>query len=141
MSSVYLRAPALAVEKAAPTVITAGGIKRRKGTLELVEAIAKVREQLPDVQCLILGSPQYGSAYTDQVLRRIDELDLRKNVQIMGFVEETLKRAWFAAADVLALPAVNDGMFFEGFGLVLYEGGRGRHGGCWHRWLWRGRCH
>ena len=119
----YLRAPALAVEKAAPTVITAGGIKRRKGTLELVEAIAKVREHLPDVQCLILGSPQYGSAYTDLVLRRIDEFDLRKNVQIMGFVEETLKRAWFAAADVLALPAVNDGMFFEGFGLVLYEAG------------------
>lgn len=119
----YFQPSSFRVEKTAPTVITAGGIKRRKGTLQLVEAIAIVREQLPDVQCLIMGSPGYGSVYAEQVLRRIRELNLRENVQILGFVEEEMKRAWFAEADVLVLPAVNDGMFFEGFGLVLYEAG------------------
>ena len=41
----------------------------------------------------------------------------------MGFVDEEVKRAWLATADVLALPAINDGLFFEGFGLTLYEAG------------------
>ena len=119
----FLAPPTREVDKRGPTVVTAGGIKPRKGTLQLIEAIASVRERLPDAQCLILGSPGYGSAYTDQVLRRIDALNLGDNVQILGFVEDEVKRAWFAAADVLALPAVNDGFFFEGFGLVLYEAG------------------
>ncbi len=119
----FLEPPRLSVDKRGPTVITAGGIKPRKGTLQLVEAIAVLRERLPEAQCLIMGNPGRGSAYTAQVERRIDELGLRDQVQIMGFVEDDLMRAWLAAADVFALPAMNDGFFFEGFGLVLVEAG------------------
>ena len=119
----FLDPPAFRVEKRGPTVITAGGIKARKGTLELVEAMAIARERIPQVQCLIMGSHQRGSAYTNRVERRIEELGLQDNVQIMGFVEDELMRAWLAAADVFALPAMNDGLWFEGFGLVLIEAG------------------
>lgn len=119
----FLESPALQVEKRGPLVVTAGGIKPRKGTLHLVEAIAVLRERLPQAQCLIMGNPQRGSAYTAQVERRIDELGLRDHVHIMGFVEDELMRAWLAAADVFALPAMNDGLWFEGFGLVLVEAG------------------
>ena len=119
----FLEAPVSQPEKRGPTVITAGGIKPRKGTLQLVEAIAVLRQRLPRVQCLILGNPQRGSAYTRQVERRIDELSLRDNVRIMGFVEDEEMRGWLAATDVFALPAMNDGWWFEGFGLVLVEAG------------------
>jgi len=119
----FLEPPTLRVEKRGPTVITAGGIKPRKGTLQLVEAIAVVRGRLPQVQCLIMGGAQRGSAYTAKVERRIDELGLRDHVRIIGFVEDELMRAWFSAADVFALPAMNDGLWFEGFGLVLVEAG------------------
>ena len=61
----FLDPPVLQVEKSAPTIITAGGIKPRKGTLQLVEALAIVRERLPSVQCLIMGNPGIGSAYTN----------------------------------------------------------------------------
>lgn len=115
--------PPLPVPKRGPTVVTAGGVKPRKGTLQLVEAIAVVRERLPQAQCLIMGSANRGSAYTASVERRIDELGLRDNVKIMGFVQDELLRAWLAAADVFALPAMNDGLWFEGFGLVLVEAG------------------
>ncbi|MCY4465989.1 MAG: glycosyltransferase family 4 protein [Chloroflexi bacterium] len=111
------------VDKRAPTVLTAGGIKPRKGTLQLVEAMAVLRESLPEAQCLILGDPGDGSDYTARLRRRIDELDLGDHVRILGFVDEAVMRAWLAAADVVALPAMNDGMFFEGFGLVLLEAG------------------
>ena len=119
----FLAPPTIGVDKRGPTVVTAGGIKPRKGTLQLVEAIAVLRRRLPQVQCLIMGSPQRGSAYTTRVERRIDELGLRDHVHIPGFVEDELMRAWFAAADVFALPAMNDGLWFEGFGLVLVEAG------------------
>lgn len=117
----YLRRPALKVEKTGPTVVTVGEIKARKGTLQLVEAMAAVREQLPAAQCLIMGNPQAGSAYTERVRETIARLGLDEHVRIMGFVETERLRAWLAAADVFALPAINDGWFFEGFGLAVLE--------------------
>lgn len=119
----FLRPPDLQVEKRGPTVITVGGVKPRKGTLQLVEAMAMVRERLPMAQCLIMGNPQPGSAYAAAVERRIVELGLGDSVHILGFVEDEPMRAWFAAADIVALPAMNDGLFFEGFGLTLIEAG------------------
>ncbi len=119
----FLKPPALRVEKRGPTVITAGGVKARKGTLQLVEAMAITRRRLPTAQCLIMGDPQTGSAYTMQVERRIAELGLGDSVRLLGFVEDELMRAWLAAADVFALPAMNDGFYFEGFGLALIEAG------------------
>ena len=119
----FLDPPPLTVEKHHPTVVTAGGVKPRKGTRQLVEAIAIVREQLPAVQCLILGSADPRSRYTQAVQRRIAELQLEDSVQFLGFVDDDLMRAWLAAADVFALPSVNDGLWFEGFGLVLLEAG------------------
>ena len=117
----YLQRPALKVEKTGPTVVTLGEIKARKGTLQLVEAMAAVRERLPAAQCLIMGNPQDGSAYTRRVRESIARLGLDDCVRIMGFVETERLRAWLAAADVFALPAMNDGWFFEGFGLSVLE--------------------
>lgn len=119
----FVQAPAFQAEKRAPTVVAIGEIKPRKGTLQLVEAVARVRQEIPDLQCLIMGPPQFGSVYTSAVQAAIETYHLQENVQIMGFVDEEVKRGWLAAADVLALPAMNDGLFFEGFGLTLYEAG------------------
>lgn len=119
----FLEPPPLKVDKRGPTIVTAGGIKPRKGTLQLIEALAVARARIPDAQCLILGNPQRGSAYTAAVERRIEALGLGDSVRIMGFVEDDLMRAWLAAADVFALPAMNDGLWFEGFGLALVEAG------------------
>lgn len=117
----FLNPPPLPHPKTHPTVITVGGIKPRKGTLPLVDAMAIVREKIPDVQCLVMGNPQYGSAYTNRVVEAIERLNLQDTVQIMGFVEDDVVRAWFAEADVMVLPSMNDGWWFEGFGLVVLE--------------------
>lgn len=117
----FLNPPPLPVPKTRPTVITAGGIKPRKGTLQLVEAMTVVREQIPDVQCLIMGNPNETTAYSARVKETIQRLNLEDTVTIMGFVDDDLMRAWFGAADVFALPSINDGWWFEGFGLVVME--------------------
>lgn len=117
----FLDPPPLLTPKTRPTVITAGGIKPRKGTLQLIEAMAVVRQQIPDVQCLIMGNPNEKTSYSVQVSDTIQRLHLEDTVQIMGFVDDALMRAWFGAADVFALPSINDGWWFEGFGLVVME--------------------
>ena len=111
------------VDKSAPTVVAAGGVKPRKGALQLVEAMALVRESIPEAQCVFIGDTGENSEYTRRVRRRIDELGLGDAVRMLGFVDEAVMRGWFAAADIVALPAINDGLFFEGFGLVLLEAG------------------
>lgn len=117
----FLNPPPLPHPKIAPTIITSGGIKPRKGTLQLVEAMAIVRQQIPDVQCLVMGNPQRTTAYSQHVQQTIQQLGLADTVHLMGFVDDDLMRAWFAQADALVLPSMNDGMWFEGFGLVVFE--------------------
>ncbi|MEO1162367.1 MAG: glycosyltransferase family 4 protein [Chloroflexota bacterium] len=104
-----------------PTVVTLGGVKARKGTLALVEAMAVVREQIPDVQCIIMGSTTVEPAYTAQVQDAITRHGLENTVQLTGFIDEATLRDWYAKAHVFALPSLNAGWKFEGFGLSTLE--------------------
>jgi glycosyltransferase involved in cell wall biosynthesis len=106
---------------AGKVILTVGGVKYRKGTLPLVKAMAKVRQQLPDVQCVILGSTAEGSDYTQQVCEAITTLGLEDCVHLRGFVPESELLAWYGAADVFVLPSMNKGWQFEGYGLVHME--------------------
>lgn len=103
-----------------PIVLATGGVKSRKGTLELVRAMAKVRQQVPSVQCVVIGS-QGETAYVAEVEAEIERLGLEDCVQLPGFVQDEELLGWYAAADVFALPSVNKGWKFEGFGLVYLE--------------------
>ncbi len=113
--------PPLNTPKRGPTVLTAGGVKLRKGTLELIHAVAKVRERVPDVQCVILGSINSEPDYALRVRAAVRELRLEDCVHLPGFVDEKTLLAWYGAADVFVLPSVNRGYRFEGFGLVHLE--------------------
>ncbi|MGJ3239515.1 MAG: glycosyltransferase family 4 protein [Anaerolineae bacterium] len=104
-----------------PTIVTLGGVKQRKGTLELIEAVSRVREQLPDVQCHVLGSLNAEVRYVERVRARIEALGLQDNVTLHGFVSDAEMRQWYARADVFALPSIDDGWKFEGFGLATME--------------------
>ncbi|MCU0497260.1 MAG: glycosyltransferase family 4 protein [Anaerolineae bacterium] len=103
------------------TVLTVGGIKERKGTLELVQAIAEVRKSLPEIQCIVIGNPAEGSDYTRQVRAVIHDHQLEDCVQILGFVPEATLLHWYAQADLFVLPSMNRGWMFEGYGLVHME--------------------
>lgn len=104
-----------------PTVLTVGGVKARKGTLELVEAMAQVRDVLPDVRCLVVGRADESHAYTRRVRAAIVQHHLEDTVTLTGFVDDATLRAYYAQAHVFVLPSVNNGHHFEGFGLVHLE--------------------
>lgn len=104
-----------------PIVVSSGGIKARKGTLQLLGAIAKVRDELATVECHILGSMNAEPTYVELVKSEIEQLNLQETVFLHGFVNDEELRDWYAKADVFALPSINSGWKFEGFGLATLE--------------------
>lgn len=104
-----------------PTILTAGGIKKRKGTLPLVDAMATVRQDIPDAQLIVIGNDKAEMGTTAQVKQAIEANNLEDSVQLLGFVDDELLLQWYGAADIFALPSINDGWKFEGFGLVHLE--------------------
>lgn len=117
----FTHLPALENPPTRPTIITSGGVKARKGTLELVKAMAKVREALPDVQCIVMGSTAAEPKYMAQVEQKISDLHLENSVKIIGFVDEHTLLGWYRAANIFVLPSINVGWKFEGFGLATLE--------------------
>lgn len=106
---------------AQPIILSVGAVKRRKGTLELVRALAVVRQQFPNVQCVIVGSLSAEPEYARQVQAAIRELQLEDCVRLLGHVTEDELMRWYGQADVFVLPSMNDGWKFEGYGLVYLE--------------------
>ncbi|MEM6530058.1 MAG: glycosyltransferase family 4 protein, partial [Chloroflexota bacterium] len=80
--------PALSQPVTRPTILTAGGIKQRKGTPQLVRAMATVREHIPAVQCVIVGRTDTEPDTLREVEAAIGELNLQDVVQLAGFVDD-----------------------------------------------------
>ncbi|MBN2305963.1 MAG: glycosyltransferase family 4 protein [Anaerolineae bacterium] len=112
--------PAPVPVKHGPTVLASGGVKERKGTHLLIEALAQVREQVPDAQLVVTGR-QDNPAYLDEVRARITRLGLEGCVHLVGQIPEADLLGWYQHADLFALPSLNVGDKFEGFGLVFLE--------------------
>jgi phosphatidylinositol alpha-1,6-mannosyltransferase len=111
------------VEKRGPTVLSVGAVKPRKGTLELVRAMAVVRRELPDAQCVIIGSVNEGSGYISKIRAAVQELNLEDCVRLLDHAPEEVLMGWYRTADVFAVPAENEGGRFEGYGLIYLEAG------------------
>ena len=107
--------------KQGPTVLASGGVKARKGTHVLVEAFAEVWRQMPDARLIVTGAAEPG--YRTRVEALIAQHGLGDAVRLAGMIPESELLAWYRHADVFALPSVNIGGKFEGFGLVFLEAG------------------
>jgi phosphatidyl-myo-inositol dimannoside synthase len=104
-----------------PTILTAGGVKRRKGTLPLVRAVAKLRETIPSIQCMVIGTMQAEPHYVREVQAEIVALGLEQHVHLLGFVDRETLLGWYAQSHCFVLPSINSAWKFEGFGLTHLE--------------------
>lgn len=91
-----------------------GRLVERKGSLELVEAVARVPEDVRKrMEVRIAGR----GPLTEEVRRRVESHGLSGIVTMPGFVSEEDKPRFLAEADVAAFPATGG----ESFGIVLIE--------------------
>ena len=97
-------------------VLAVGGIEPRKGTLDLVEAMAHVQAQRPDLSLVVAGGETLFDYrdYRARVEARATELGVRRAV--LGPVPDNELPTLVAAADVFAFPSTK-----EGFGLAAME--------------------
>jgi phosphatidylinositol alpha-1,6-mannosyltransferase len=107
-------------EKSGTVVLFVGAVKPRKGVLELIRAFDTVHRSKPDSHCMVIGSLS-DTAYADILRTEIARLGLDKHVTLAGRVSDADLIRWYRTADIFALPAMNDGPRFEGFGLVYLE--------------------
>ena len=89
-----------------PFVLWVGTTEPRKNLVRLVSAM----EQIPDIPLVLVGPPGW-----KEDAGRVTA-PLGERARIVGRVDEATKHAWYAAADVFAMPSL-----LEGFGLPVLE--------------------
>ncbi len=89
-----------------PFVLWVGTAEPRKNLFGLVAAM----ERIPDVPLVLVGP----TGWNEDAARAVEPLGRR--AVVVGRVDEADKYAWYAAADVFAMPSL-----LEGFGLPLLE--------------------
>jgi glycosyltransferase-like protein len=101
--------------------LTVGGLEPRKGSLNIVEALARIRDELqPTPMVSVVGehSFQDHSSYRAAVLERAASLGLRMGTDLLllGTVPDADLPAWYWSADAFLFPSVK-----EGWGLAALE--------------------
>ncbi len=106
---------------AIPTLLTVGDVKPRKGHHISLAAFAKVKAQIPAARYWIVG--QYSrDDYYQGLLNFIRDNGLQ-DVEFLGVVSDEELRRRYLESSVFILTPQQEGLKFEGFGLVYLEAG------------------
>jgi phosphatidylinositol alpha-1,6-mannosyltransferase len=105
----------------APTLLSVGEVKARKGQHVSLAAFARVQERLPQARYFIAGRC-LPNEYTRQLQDFVAERGLRE-VVFLGVVSAEELGRLYRQASVFVLTPQQIGLHFEGFGLVYLEAG------------------
>ena len=106
------------LEGAAPCLAVIGNITPARGQDVAIRAVARLREELPGIRCVIAGVPHPRAddlAYREELARLADRLGVDDLVRFVGLVDPIADL--YAATDIVLNPA----RFSEAFGRVAIE--------------------
>jgi len=98
---------------AARVIVCIGGVQRRKGQLDLIEALARVKGEYPEAVLLLCGGAG-DSPYVAEVRERIRDLGLVSYVKFLGFRDDVWNIVHHC--ELVVQPSHS-----EGFGLAVLE--------------------
>ena len=103
-------AEAFEVERGWRLVGTVGTLNPRKAQLDLLQAIARVREDHPRVRLVIVGEPRgpEGEAYAERLLAYVKDAGLQAHVIFTGWRTDVSRI--LRCLDVFVLPSLNEGL-------------------------------
>lgn len=96
-----------------PILVCVRRLASRMGLENLLEAVARLRNDHPDLLLLVAGKGPLRAVLE----KRIDELSISGNVRLLGFVPDEDLPVLYSAANLSVVPTVA----LEGFGLVVAE--------------------
>ena len=100
-------------ESGRPTILAVRRLAKRMGLEQLIMAVSQVRKHHPDVLLKIAGK---GNQF-ETLHGLIDSLDLKQNVELLGYVDDAVLPVCYQAADFSIVPSQS----LEGFGLICLE--------------------
>lgn len=121
--ALYQKTQSEVVKRAAPTIISVGAIKPRKGYEYALQAFALLKNKYPDIQYNIVGDK--GSAeYLELLNKIIKENELQEQVHFLENISDRELVTFYGRSNLFLFTPVNHaGVYFEGFGLVCLEAG------------------
>ena len=98
-------------------IITVGRLQQRKGQDMMIKAMPKILESHPNALYAVIGRGEC----KDELMKLIDELDLRKSVQLLDEISDEEMIQCYQQCDLFILPNRTIDNDIEGFGMVLVE--------------------
>ncbi|MDO8669453.1 MAG: glycosyltransferase family 4 protein, partial [Candidatus Buchananbacteria bacterium] len=99
-------------------LITVGKLISRKGHDLVIKALAKIKDQYPDIKYLIIGDGQKA----DFLKKITEDLKLNNQVDFLGRIEHDNIIKYFHLCDIYVhTPKFSKDLKFEGFGIVYLE--------------------
>jgi len=95
-----------------PFCLAAGAISPRKNVLRVVQAMEKLKDDLPHHVCLVGGAGWDAR----EVFDRFRDSPITDRIHHLGYVSDAQLHAMYSLADVFVYPSL-----FEGFGLPVLE--------------------
>lgn len=103
-------------------LLTVSAVKRKKGHLQALRAIrAFLGKQDARLRYDIVGNDRIDPGFTQELLREAEVLGLQDVVRLRGKLTDAELDEAYREADLFLLPSLQEGDYFEGFGLVFLE--------------------
>lgn len=97
-----------------PTVLSLGAFRGMKRTLDQIHAFEIAKQTIPNLQMKIAGDTT--GKYGEQVLTAINKSSCRKDIEVLGRVDEQQKKQLMQKSHVITVTSVK-----EGWGLIVTE--------------------
>jgi glycosyltransferase involved in cell wall biosynthesis len=104
-----------------PTLLSVGEVKPRKGYHLSLAAFAQVKQQIPEARYWIVGPYRKAEYYLQ--LQKFVQVNHLEAVSFLGPVSDEVLAGLYGQASLFVLTPEQQGLHFEGFGLVYLEAG------------------
>jgi hypothetical protein len=102
-----------------PTIVYLGRLEKRKGTIDLLQAIPQVLKSFPEARFVLIGQDRAhcpGGRTHAQYLQEEFPSEVRQQVTLAGRLPDDQVDHWLQTADVFVAPS-----HYESFGLIFPE--------------------
>jgi glycosyltransferase involved in cell wall biosynthesis len=101
------------------TVVFLGRLERRKGALDLLQAVPEVLREVPETRFIFIGTDRAhcpGGRTHSQYINEEFASEVLSRIHLVGKLPDTDVTRWLQSADVFVAPSL-----YESFGLIFLE--------------------